>query len=232
MSNEANAVTTNNAPSVTFDVGGTIYKISRSLIEQYPDTMLARMVSDTWLKGDQKEPLFIDRNGERFQYCLDYMRDGPVVALPFTIPKDALLKELEYYGFDSVDPNQLSIGASNAGFMASMENLNALGRKKEMNAECAMLAHYIFLRFKDGGTLVIYFFDGASQYADFHGRPGNNKKFYQQKVAELRQIADSLRQDTEKTACFNAHLKECGIKFKCMDSRFKYAMELELAGAD
>jgi hypothetical protein len=95
MTDESNASTSiNNAPTITFDVGGTIYKVSRSLINQYPDTMLARMVSDTWLNGNQKEPLFIDRNGERFQYCLDYMRDGPEVALPIAVPKYAFLKDL------------------------------------------------------------------------------------------------------------------------------------------
>jgi len=34
--------------TVHFNVGGNIYKVSRSLLEQHPDTMLARLASDTW----------------------------------------------------------------------------------------------------------------------------------------------------------------------------------------
>ena len=94
----------NNLPStVQLDVGGTIYKVSRSLLESFPDTMLARMVSETWQK-DPNKPIFVERDGESFRYVLHYMRDGHVF-LPITMSKDAVLKDLEYYGFDNVDPN-------------------------------------------------------------------------------------------------------------------------------
>ena len=78
--------TNSNTATVRFNVGGTIYEVSRSLLEQHPNTMLARMVSKTWLSEEEDnerkdEPLFIDRDRERFCYVLDFMRDGPTVSL-------------------------------------------------------------------------------------------------------------------------------------------------------
>ncbi len=80
--------------TVKLNVGGSVYEISKSLLDQYPDTMLARMVSDTWSSGrnsGQNTCLFIERDGERSRYCLDYMRDGGIVDLPPTVSKNALL---------------------------------------------------------------------------------------------------------------------------------------------
>ena len=74
------------ANTVYFDVGGTKYKVSRSLLESFPDTMLARMASEYWTNprhsGTEANPLFIERDGERFRLVLDYMRDGGSVSLP------------------------------------------------------------------------------------------------------------------------------------------------------
>lgn len=91
--NNANAGDGNNksnkSATVRFDVGGTVYRVSRSLLDLFPDTMLSRMVSETWQDcsqggDDQKEepPIFLDRNGDRFQYVLDYMRDDQNPILP------------------------------------------------------------------------------------------------------------------------------------------------------
>lgn len=89
---------------VTFNVGGTIYQVSRSLLASFPDTMLARIASETWQSADQEEeeeekPIFIDRDGHRFRFCLDYMRDGQMF-LPMTVRKEAVIQDLEYYGIE------------------------------------------------------------------------------------------------------------------------------------
>ena len=70
---------------VNFNVGGTRYEVARSLIEMHPDTMLARMVSEQW-QADPSKEVFIERNGSRFEYVLDYLRDGKV-SLPFSVCK-------------------------------------------------------------------------------------------------------------------------------------------------
>merc|ERR1711865_1236350 len=41
----------------------------------------------------------IERNGGRFQYVLDFMRDG-TVTLPPSIPRQQLIKDMEYYAID------------------------------------------------------------------------------------------------------------------------------------
>jgi BTB/POZ domain len=47
------------------------------------------------------QSIFTERNGYRFQYVLDYMRDGSITldCLPNHIHKEALYKDLEYFGF-------------------------------------------------------------------------------------------------------------------------------------
>ena len=96
---------------VTFDVGGTIYKISRALLDQFPETILAKMAAkdDDNEKEDSDFPWFIDRNGERFQYILDYMRDGQVVLPAGRVAKEAVLSDLAYYGFQNVHPNAIQV---------------------------------------------------------------------------------------------------------------------------
>lgn len=88
--------------TVCLNVGGQIYQVSRSLLEQHADTMLARMIDKYWQKEAEADNavLFIDRSGHRFQYVLDFMRDGQVF-LPVTVSKFAFLLDLEYYGFDA-----------------------------------------------------------------------------------------------------------------------------------
>lgn len=80
---------------VKFNVGGTRYEVARSLIEMHPDTMLARMVSEQWQKDPSKE-IFIERDGSRFKYVLDYLRDGKV-SLPFSVCRESFLTDLQYF---------------------------------------------------------------------------------------------------------------------------------------
>lgn len=99
---------------VRFDVGGHHYKVSRSMLELYPHTMLARLISDDWNNSnndDDKNVIFIDRNGHRFQYVLDFMRDQEV-NLPVTESIEAIMNELEYYGFDNVRGDETSFSSS------------------------------------------------------------------------------------------------------------------------
>jgi hypothetical protein len=90
---------------VHFNVGGIRYDVSRSLLDMHPNTMLARSAHELW-HTDPESVIFLERNGERFQYVLDYLRDGHAY-LPVGIPKEALMKDLEYYCLDSIDSNRI-----------------------------------------------------------------------------------------------------------------------------
>jgi hypothetical protein len=57
--------------------------------------------------------LFIDRDSDRFRFCLDYMRAPDKVWLPLNIPKEAILDDLDFYGFEDVDPSKIHGGSSN-----------------------------------------------------------------------------------------------------------------------
>ena len=100
---------TSREETVSFNVGGRIYEVRHSLLDMYPNTILARSASDEWKNEADSQPIFLDRDSERFRYCLDYMRDGNV-ELPPTESREAFIQELEYFGFDAVDPNKIVSG--------------------------------------------------------------------------------------------------------------------------
>ena len=121
--------------NVVFDVGGIIYKFPRSLLRIYPDTMLAKLVSKEWNSdGDDRpvttKPIFLDRNGYRFKFVLDYMRDQKVV-LPYHVSKGELLLDFEYLGLmayvdqDNIVAEHQSIEA----FKQAKEHSESLLRK-------------------------------------------------------------------------------------------------------
>lgn len=85
-----------NPETFTFDVGGKFFKVSRNLIEQFSDTMLGKIVSETWQR-DSSEVVFIDRDGDIFSHVLNYLRYGSI-ELPISIPRAMFDREMDYYG--------------------------------------------------------------------------------------------------------------------------------------
>ena len=69
--------------------------------------MLATVSSERW-QEDPDATIFINGNGDRFQCCLDYIRLGHVY-LPPSVSKQAILADLDYYGFDDVDENAIAV---------------------------------------------------------------------------------------------------------------------------
>ena len=81
------------------------YEVSESLLHSCPSTMLARSASKQWHEDPESE-IFIERDSERFRLVLDYIRDGHV-SLPVGSSKDALLTDLQYYGFDNIKADDI-----------------------------------------------------------------------------------------------------------------------------
>lgn len=96
---------------VKFNVGGTINEVRKSLVDEFPSTVLARSVSEEWKNASGcEEPIFIERDAARFRYCfLDYMRGDKKVELPHTESKQAFLTDLEYLGFEHVDTRSITM---------------------------------------------------------------------------------------------------------------------------
>ena len=106
--------------TIKFNVGGTKYEISQSLLDRYPSCVLNQICSKTWVQADAEtatvkgaaEEIFIDRNGERFQYILDYMRDSRV-ELPLSIPRSQFVTDMEFFGLTYEDES-ITLNPANA----------------------------------------------------------------------------------------------------------------------
>eukprot|EP00957_Ditylum_brightwellii_P044771 3396357-Ditylum_brightwellii.AAC.1 len=122
-----------------FNVGGHKYQVARSLLEQHPNTMLARISSEQWQKDPEAE-IFIDRDGDRFRYCLDYLRDG-FVALPITVPKKALLQDLAYYGVEVICEDSIDDGPVQGIYCGrAIKTSNEIVADMELNSDCLSAA--------------------------------------------------------------------------------------------
>ncbi len=84
---------------VILNVGGRRFYTTRSTLESRgQDNFLARLINaDAVVKlpnlVDEKGALFIDRNGDKFAFVLDFLRTG---KLPVLLP--VIVEELEFYG--------------------------------------------------------------------------------------------------------------------------------------
>ncbi|XP_065885242.1 uncharacterized protein [Dysidea avara] len=93
---------------IDLNVGGTRYSTSRSTLTKYPESMLGVMFSgrhDLETMKCNDGSFFIDRDGARFKYILDYLRDGKDIVQSF--PKSAdgllgLLYDAKYYQLDGL----------------------------------------------------------------------------------------------------------------------------------
>ena len=84
--------------TVTFDVGGRLHKVRNSFISLNQNNVIGRL-GQIALDRNVDEPIFIDRDGDIFIYVLNFLRDGKI-ELPMTVPKQAFMNELRYYGID------------------------------------------------------------------------------------------------------------------------------------
>jgi hypothetical protein len=234
----------NSGKTVRFNVGGTMYEVSRSLLEQHGDNMLARMASERWQReghnssSSTDEPLFIERNGERFQYVLDYMRDGGSVYLPFlAVSKDALLKELEYYGIDRVCGENIAFTGAATAFKASHACMLSLETKHKRlmdtslkQGDFRMLAQYCAMEFRKTGMLTIVL---RSKNDDCVKKPDLNFKFEDAQLLQIHSAGmrtmwhyDVVHAD-EGMVCFQSFLSFFGLTFRRRTTSY-YCDELYL----
>ncbi|CEM29310.1 unnamed protein product [Vitrella brassicaformis CCMP3155] len=84
---------------VKLNVGGKAYEVAKSTLSKHPNTLLAKLVDDQW-RPSQAESIFIDANGDLFEYVLDFYRRGTPVHVPHNISKAQLQKEFSYFNID------------------------------------------------------------------------------------------------------------------------------------
>jgi hypothetical protein len=231
--------------TVRFNVGGKTYEVAQSLLEQHPDTMLARIASNTWRPGGdddnndvdtnlemqkgkkrkvdngsneseekkndeaadgKSQDFFIERDGERFRYCLDYMRDGGTVNLPPTIPKDALLQDLTYYGFQDIDPSKIFVLRPLPILKNCFESIDSLKddfdnelEENEMKRKCLTLAKY---------CLACYVNENASLAIRVRSEVIPTELF-----VELKEAKDDVYFQETYRQQFDEYLKRIGLKY-------------------
>lgn len=161
--------------------------------------MLARMIDKVWDCKDTYHPgsdtLYIDRNGDRFQYILDFMRDGQV-HLPVTESNAALQKELEYYGFQNIKEQSITQGTLEGGRVLTNTTRNVDEEIDTINAKIKTLekqikehkthkqsiraAHKIFLQaanLEDSDHVTIHFSEEDDKKTIKDGADDRHKLF-------------------------------------------------------
>lgn len=85
------------AKTVVLNVGGVHHEVARSTLMQHPNTMLAVLVSERWnADSEKREPIFVDRDGERFRFVLDFYRNGKAVVPASLL--GSVAKDFEFFG--------------------------------------------------------------------------------------------------------------------------------------
>ena len=74
----------NNNSRISFNVGGKLFETSRQTIRRIPDTRLTHLLDEYEsgiATGEQQSDaeVFIDRDGTKFDYVLNYLRNGYIV---------------------------------------------------------------------------------------------------------------------------------------------------------
>ena len=139
---------------VQFDVGGRVFKTSRSLIDQHEDTMLARLVSDTWQENPNKS-VFIDRDGDMFAQVISYLRYGSI-ELPITISKAMFLRDLDFFG---IVPEEGSVKSASEAWASKVDERYGKISKLELEAsklklenDIEFLANYCASKYISNGA--------------------------------------------------------------------------------
>ena len=91
---------------VKLNVGGVEYETTMEHISLLPK--LFKIANERWLLDPESKigEIFVDRNGLRFAYCLDYVRDGEV-AIPSSITVESLVRDLKYYEVSDISANSI-----------------------------------------------------------------------------------------------------------------------------
>lgn len=195
---------------ISLNVGGTIYQVSRSLLEeQHPETMLARLVSETWHHEPRTE-IFIERNGTRFQFVLDYLRDGSV-DLPLSVSKAAFLKDLDYFGIAHDETRIHGVGTVAAVVALGLEEAEALrkvARSAKEKADYCQLANELFAEYCRSGRLK-FSSQWITEHTDFDQPPGIQRQMLSPHMKKFGMEVRSDPQSDWEGCLVLGHLDHC-----------------------
>ncbi|CCD64944.1 BTB domain-containing protein [Caenorhabditis elegans] len=87
---------------VKLDVGGTIFKTSKSTLTKFNGFFKTMLECDIGLKLDESGCIFIDRSPKHFDLILNFMRDGDVALPNCELKLKELLVEAQFYLLDGL----------------------------------------------------------------------------------------------------------------------------------
>nr|CAD2122211.1 unnamed protein product [Meloidogyne enterolobii] len=95
----------NNSSRIVFNIGGKCFETSSQTIKRIPNTRLTHLVEECELvKGNSPIEIFIDRDGSRFEYVLNYLRNGYIANGDNEGDElfEMLEKEAQYFGISEM----------------------------------------------------------------------------------------------------------------------------------
>lgn len=117
---------------VKLNVGGTIYRTTRSTLLKDPNSMLSAMFSGRHeLEKDEDGAYSIDRDGELFRYVLSYLRNGQLFCPEEKWFRKELLAEARFY----------QLGGMIAALTYSMESVTLKGNDDLLPAVISWLPY-------------------------------------------------------------------------------------------
>lgn len=86
---------------IKLDVGGRSFSVTLEMMQRFPNSYFARLVSGRWSeKKTEDGAFFINRSARMFEYIVDFLRDGELTVSLSAEDRDALYKETDYYQLD------------------------------------------------------------------------------------------------------------------------------------
>jgi len=149
--------------TIRYNVGGHIFEVSHDVVNRHPTTILAKTASEFLQNGSAAE-IFIDGNAERFSHVLDYLRSGRTI-LPITVPKATFMQDLNYYGFQNIDPNNIDavtapvnaldqVVKMEENYKEDLKRRDAELATLQLKRNCAIVAHECFRCYIQNGILA------------------------------------------------------------------------------
>lgn len=205
---------------VKLNVGGRHFEISRSLANQYPGSMLHRLVSETWHKSNHDRTIFIDRDGDMFRYIVNYMRYGSI-ELPPSVPKTMFHRELDYY--------QLA----NTGIIKQessvelMKELKNYVEKAELHHDMLLIAVNCYQQYMMGKKEVKIVDNLELKHNPYHYHFGDAMRILNYYLGKFHGLQAFASQTSLYSPDFLLEVKELKERNVCDDEHFPTLNEIE-----
>ncbi len=111
----------------------------------------------------------MERDGERFKFVLDYLRDG-CAHIPITFSKASLLADFEYYGIANVDETKIdcNLSIASAITVAVRHEISSWCEEKkalQKKSECIALARFCAKKYFFGNDCTSFEVDESDSKA-------------------------------------------------------------------